>query len=141
MMSAQKLIDIYLDQIMSTDSHAGWHQPSTIQRCIDFKGEMPPASGNDQADLKMINEIIWLKHPHALFGLARRLLHAMPDAEYLAVLADRYYENRIDVSGHRMTEPRIAHEIELSLGQYKHHKRQGYLILNAQIEVLKMIAA
>ena len=140
-MKPEKLIDIYLDQLMSTDSHAGWHQPSVIQRFIEFKGDLPPPSGNDQADLKMINEMIWLKQPHALFSLAKRLLHAMPDAEYLAVLADRYYENRIDTKGRRMTEPKIAHEIELSLGQYKHHKRQGYLILNAQIEVLKMIAA
>ena len=140
-MKPEKLIDIYLDQLMSTDSHAGWHQPSVIQRFIEFKGDLPPPSGNDQADLKMINEMIWLKQPHALFSLAKRLLHTMPDAEYLAVLADRYYENRIDTKGRRMTEPKIAHEIELSLGQYKHHKRQGYLILNAQIEVLKMIAA
>ena len=139
-MSAQKLIDIYLDQIMSTDSHAGWHQPSTIQRCIDFKGEMPPASGNDQADLKMINEIIWLKNPHALWPIARLMLHQMPDRQYLCVLADRFYCKRVCAAGRRMTEGRIASEIGVTLGQYKDGKRDGYARLTAQIELMHAVA-
>jgi hypothetical protein len=140
-MTPERLIDIYLDQLMSTDSHAGWHQPSTIQRFIEFRGELPPPSGNDQADLKMITEMIYLKQPHALYPLARKLLHSMPDSEYLAVIADRYYDKRVDSKGRRMTEPKISQEIELSLGNYKHYKRNGYLILSAQIDLIKMLAA
>jgi len=138
-MTPERLIDIYLDQLMSTDSHAGWHQPSTIQRLVEFKGDLPAPTGNDQADLKMISEMRWLKNPHALFGLARQLLHAMPLSEYKAVLADRYYDNRVDEKGRRMTEPKIAHEIELSLGNYKHFKKLGYTRIEGQLDLIKMI--
>ena len=35
---ADKLIEVYLNWILSTDTAAGWHQPSMLQSMIEFKG-------------------------------------------------------------------------------------------------------
>lgn len=123
---ADKLIEVYLNWLLSTDTAAGWHQPSMLQSMIEFKGCLPPPSGNDQADLKMIREIEHLRKPHALLAEAREVIGRLPKLQRTCLLVHERTVGTYDRQGKRWTEKRIAGELKLTARQYRYYRLDAH---------------
>lgn len=119
---AEKLIDVYLAWVLSTDTEAGWHQSGMLQTMIEFRGCIPPSTGNDQADLKMIREIEYLRKPHALLAEARELIGKLPERHRMCLLIHRHAHGTYDRAGRRWTQQRIAGELGMTVAQYRHYR-------------------
>lgn len=128
------LVAIYLNDLESLSKDAGWHQPSTIDLLIQFGGDIPSSSGNDQADLKMIHEIRFLRKEHALLGQARYLFGKpcgtgeVPRELTLALLANRFYKNT--------AKDIVAKTLCLTADQFKWRLKNGYE--KSSVELLKV---
>jgi hypothetical protein len=123
---AERLVELYWEWILSSDRDAGWHQPSALQRMVEFKGQLPPPSGYDVADLKMIHELRYLREPHALLGLAKELLGRLSKREFAALIAECRYLGTINPeTGKAWTQRRLAEELGLRYDQYRHHCKRG----------------
>lgn len=122
---ANKLIEVYLNWILSTDTAAGWHQPSMLQSMIEFKGCMPPPSGNDQADLKMIREVEYLRKPHALLAEARELIGQLSKLQRTCLLVHERTAGTYDRQGKRWTDTRIAAELGMTVAQYRYYRKSA----------------
>lgn len=123
-----KLIEVYLNWVLSTDSDAGWHQPGMLQRMVEFKGDIPPPTGNDQADVKMITEIRWLRQQHALLALAKSLINALPEKQRAALLCSTR-RGTYDRHGKRWTDERIALELDITIDQLRYYRATGRQVL------------
>ncbi len=122
---ADKLIEVYLNWVLSTDTAAGWHQPSLLQSLIEFRGWLPPPTGNDQADLKMIREVEFIRNPHALLPEARELIGRLPSPHKTCLLIHEHTAGTYDRNGKRWTERRIAVELGMTVPQYRHYRYKG----------------
>lgn len=122
---AEKLIDVYLNWILSTDMDAGWHQPNILQSMIEFKGCMPPASGNDQADLKMIREVEYLRRPHVMLAEAKELIGRLPQLQRTCLLVHAHTAGTYDRQGKRWTDTRIAAELGMTVAQYRYYRKSA----------------
>lgn len=94
---AQFLVDLYLTWRLSTHHDAGWHGEHVLGRLVQFRGDLPPSSGNDQSDLKMIGEVRWLRHFHRECDYAVNIMLNMQKRTprlFAAVLLDRYARKR-----------------------------------------------
>ena len=119
----EKLIDIYLNWLESTTHNAGWHQPSTLQMMIDYRGQLPERSGCDRSNDKMIAEIQWIREPHANLPIAQYLFGVqvgggVVDQKYvLPLLASRFYRNH--------PERVIAERVGMTFDQYRGRVLKG----------------
>ena len=48
------LLDIFLTALKSPANDAGWEGDSMMARLIEFKGEIPRGTGNDQSNMSMV---------------------------------------------------------------------------------------
>lgn len=118
-----KLIDIYLNWLESTTHNAGWHQPSTLQMMIDYRGQLPERTGCDRSNEKMIAEIRWIREPHANLPISQYLFgiqagEGVVDHKYvIPLLASRFYRNHPD----RV----IAERIGMTFDQYRGRLLKG----------------
>ena len=138
---ADKLIEVYLNWVLSTDTAAGWHQPGMLQSMIEYRGCMPPPSGNDQADLKMIREVEYLRRPHALLVEAKGLIGRLPKLQRTCLLVHARTAGTYDRQGKRWTEKRIAAELGVTTRQYRWHRSKGRERLLDLIAVTEVLAA
>lgn len=90
---AQKLIDVYLDWIMTPETDAGWHSGSILGKWHDFQGDLPQSSGYMPTD-SMEREIRYLRTPHRLLPEAREVFDRMPKGLRDPLLSWELYKNR-----------------------------------------------
>lgn len=128
-----KLIDLYLSWLYSVEHDAGWHQPSMLQTMIEYAGDIPPPTGNDQADLKMMNEIRWLRDNHALLSQAKELIGRLPEKYRLPLLAVERYQGCLDENNRRWTAYKIAQALHLPKQKLVHRHRYGRQLLSRMI--------
>jgi hypothetical protein len=99
----EHLINVYCDQVFSTDNEAGWHTPSQLDatryksnsgsdllRRTKYSARHCAADlhqPNDRADDKMINETQFLKKKHHDFDFAQWLLHQLKPNQLKAIEA------------------------------------------------------
>lgn len=132
-----KFIDLVLEDILSTNADAGWHMPNIVQRLIDFAGDLPPPSGDDKADDKMIREIRYLKNPHALLKTAKRLMNQLPDLQRIILVMSARYEGTFNMDkGKKFTDKDIAAQLDLSVSKYRYQRDQGRKHLLDMVEAL-----
>ncbi|GGO89079.1 hypothetical protein GCM10011348_45990 [Marinobacterium nitratireducens] len=115
----EKLVEVYLGWLLSTDAEAGWHQPR------DYRGDvrLPGGGGYDQADVKMINEIRWLREPHALLPLAKSLIGRLNPKHSIPLIVHHRYAGTINpATGRYWTDNAIALELGVRLKQYRHRR-------------------
>ena len=112
----KKLIDIYLDSLSSVSSDAGWSGESILSRMIQYGGEVPRGTGNDQSNSAMINAIELLRDEHPDLKKIRRIVfelirdHAQYDA-IIAVLSRQYYVGICAATGRSYTDADRMREI------------------------------
>lgn len=130
----EKLVDVYLSWMLSTDQDAGWHQPK------DYRGDvrMPGGGGYDQADVKMINEIRWLQNPHALLPLARQLIGRLTPKHRTPLIVHARYAGTINAeTGRYWTEGTIARELGIRLHQCRERRRHAAIKLAGWLRELE----
>lgn len=131
---ADKLLDVYVCWLKSTDSDAGFHQPSILGLLIDFKGDIPPPSGNDQSNGKMIHEIQFLRSPHYLLQDAKELMMQLPVAHQLTLINHHSLHGTYDRGGKRVTKKRLAEALNYSLDQYNGFLKRGRQRLESLVQ-------
>lgn len=142
----EKLIDLFLNDLESIRHDAGWHQDSMLGLMVTFQGEIPPPSGNDSSNAKMIHEIWFLRGgEHALLGVSKtalkKLCHKQPQ-EFLAVLSSRYYvHNYMDpqtrtVKQYKDTDR--ARFIGQTPRQYRANLEKGLESLDEIVDILEL---
>lgn len=72
-----RLVDIYLDGIVSVSNDAGKTGDSILARVIEFGGQPPAPSGNDQSNLAMIHAIGMLTPQHHHFPAMRAVVNRL----------------------------------------------------------------
>ena len=87
-----KLIDIYLDSLVSTSNDAGWAGDSLMSRLLESRG----TARADQSNAAMINAIRFLKDEHSHLGMIRGIINRMlgtcgESNKILALLSKRHY--------------------------------------------------
>ena len=128
------LVVIYLNELESTSREAGQHQPNIIAILMEFHGDIPRSTGYDQADLKMIYEIRFLRKQHALLGEARYLFGhpfgsgEVPRDQALSLIAQRFY--------HDLPADRVAELLSITTDQ--HNGRIKKARENAANELVKI---
>lgn len=128
-----RLLDIYFTDANSLTHTAGWHQESPHAKMIIYGGFVPPGSGNDLSNVTMINEIEYLKAPHALMPMARELVNnllRLNNRATVALLASRFYVNcYTDVATNTVKVFKDTTRAELigqSAKQYRLNVKKGY---------------
>lgn len=91
-----KLINIYLDGLVSIGNDAGWEGDSFLARVIQFAGVPPKGTGMDQSNQAMINAMDRFKAKHKDFplinGIVTRLVSKPATRRHiLALLIALYY--------------------------------------------------
>lgn len=133
----EKLIDIYLNWLESTTHNAGWHQPSTLQMMIEYRGQLPERSVCDRSNDKMIAEIRWIREPHANLPISQYLFgvqagDGVVDQKYvLPLLASRFYRNH--------PERVIAERLGMTFDQYRGRVLKGINKVSLEIARLDLL--
>jgi len=91
-----KLINIFLDGLVSVGNDAGFTGDSVLAKMMEFGGQPPRGSGMDQSNLSMINALNLYRDKHYEFPIIERivwrLLKKPVTAMYItALLVDQYY--------------------------------------------------
>jgi len=135
MTRSEKLVEVYLGWLVSTDGEAGWHQPSMLQRMIEFGGDIPPPTGNDQSDLKMISEIRFLRESHALLPLAKSVVGGLNNKYKIPLLLKTRYASTVNPeTGRRWTTQTLAQAVGLRHRQFEHRAKQALRMIERRVE-------
>jgi hypothetical protein len=146
----QKLIDIYCDHVLSTDSEAGWHTPSQLDatqyksssgsdllRRTKFSARYCTADlhqSNDKADEKMINEMRFIRKKHHDFVLAKVLFEKLEDKQLVALLGGRYLQRVYKKSFKRLE---IAEYLGMTVDSLKHNKKKGLILIENNLTLIE----
>ena len=111
-----KLVDIYLDALVSISNDAGWNGDSLLSRLIEFHGQIPESTRNDQSNMTMINAVQFLRDDHRDLGMIKRIINQQLGTyqntnKVQALLARRYYVGLITHSDGR-AEDRVYDDCE-----------------------------
>jgi hypothetical protein len=131
------LVGIYLSGLESISNDAGWEGLSMAARMIEFKGEPPPPSGNDQADLAMIHAIRLLRKRHAKWPLICSAMWVMQQhkwSEALAIMAKNYFIGQSDITGRAYTDQERATMIDMDLRAYRYNLEKAYFTLQSDLD-------
>ncbi|MEH6814637.1 MAG: hypothetical protein V7677_19040 [Motiliproteus sp.] len=130
-----KLIGIYLAELESISHDAGWRSDTMLARAIMYVGDIPPPSGNDTADNAMIEAIEMIRSTHAKFQLAQLLISKLTYKQRVALLASRYYDNKLDDQGLTMTDQRIASKVKMDLREFRYYRDKSYKAMQPNMEL------
>lgn len=116
-----QLIDRVLDELLSVSNDAGWH-----------KGDLDPAMPAvppriDLADMKMINEIKWLREPHRDFAQAYAALSELPKECQDALIIKNLKRHVNDTTGRAWEDKDRAQILGITLNQFYYDLRRGYV--------------
>lgn len=131
-----RLINIWLDSELSLSNDAGWSGDSLLSRIIEFGGQPPRGTGNDQSNSTMIAAIHNLRPAHhdypRINSAVKSMLHAARP-KILALLAKHYYRGLNAQTGRIYLNQDRAVLINQSPRQYERNLSSGYRQLIAQL--------
>jgi len=92
----RKLINIYLDGLVSAGNDAGWAGQNLLAKIIEFGGDVPRGTGNDKSNAAMLQALRAFRPKHHDFTKIERciwsLLHNKKHRRHaLAILVQNYY--------------------------------------------------
>lgn len=131
------LIAIYLAGISSISMDAGWPGDSILSRLIEFQGQIPPSTGNDQSNLSMIIAIEKLRDSH--FDLPKikaamiRVLKTKPE-QAIAICAKSFFQGMVMQEDRAYRDEDRARMIEQDLNSYRYNLKNAYHTLSEELE-------
>lgn len=124
-------IDTVLDVLLSVSNDAGWHKGN-------IEPAMPAAPSRiDLADMKMINEIKWLREPPKSFAKAYFCLNELPKACQDALIIKNLKRHVNDKTGRAWEDKDRAVILGLTLNEYYYNLRKGYTGFEREWEKLE----
>src|SRR5690554_2864714 len=128
-----KLVNIYIDDVLSIKHDAGWEGESMLGRLIDFAGDIPPPSGNDQSNVTMMGAIRLLRGTHAEYPKIAAAIAEVKIEQALAILAKHYFQGLDKSTEKPWSNGRRAEEIGQNLKEYQYNLGKAYDALDAEI--------
>ena len=134
-----RLVNIWISGLQSSSNDAGWQGMSLAARLIEYLGEPPGPTGNDQSNLTMINAIRLLREQHAEFpfiAAAMSMLLRCKDTRdgALAISARHYYQGLCDWTGKTWTNDERATMLDMTLEQFKWSLQRAYPAIQRELE-------
>ncbi len=134
-----RYIQIYINGVQSVSNDAGWEGCGTMGKIIDFAGDLPPASGNDQSNLSMINAIRLLKEQHKKWPIisaaVKTLLISNKRDQMIALLAKHLYVGQCPWTNKVWTDAQRAEEIGQNIEAFRHNARRAYRAFQNELDV------
>ena len=132
-----RLVCIYLNGIQSVTNVAGWETMGIMGKLIDFAGDLPPPSGNDQSNLSMILAIKLLRQRHAEWPIiypAMTVFKRDKQEQALALMSKNYYVGLNSETDKPYTEQERAEAINQEQRVYRYNLEKAYYSLQAELE-------
>ena len=132
-----RLVCIYLNGIQSVTNDAGWQMVGIMGKLIDFAGDLPPPSGNDQSNLSMILAIKLLRQRHAEWPTiypAMTMFKRDKAEQALALLSKNFYVGLNKETDKPFTDQERADAIGQDQRVYRYNLEKGYYSLKAELE-------
>ena len=132
-----RLVCIYLNGLQSVTNDAGWEMSGIMGKLIDFEGDLPPPSGNDQSNLSMILAIKLLRQRHAEWPLiysAMSIFKREKHDQALALLSKNFYLGLNQYTGKHYTEQDRADAIKQDPRTYRYNLEKSYYSLQSELE-------
>jgi|TARA_B100000925_G_C21872163_1_gene414714 hypothetical protein len=96
----RKMINIFLDGIVSAGNDAGWSGQNILARVIEFGGDVPRGTNQDQSNAAMVRALEEYRPKHKDFDLIERcvwsLLHKPEHRRHVMALLVEHYYHGID---------------------------------------------
>lgn len=140
-----RLVSIWLNGLQSSSNDAGWEGMSLAARLIEYQGEPPAPTGNDQSNLAMINSIRLLRNRHAEYpkiAAAMSMMLRCKDTEQpaLAVAARNYYQGICPHTDRPWSDEGRAAMIDQTYEQYRWHLGRAYPAIQKELERFELYA-
>lgn len=134
-----RYIQIYINGVQSVSNDAGWEGSGTMGKIIDFAGDLPTPTGNDQSNLSMINAIRLLKEQHKKWPIisaaVKTLLISSKRDQMIALLAKHLYVGQCPWTNKVWTNTQRAEEVGQSLKVYENNLGRGYRAFQNELDV------
>lgn len=135
-----RLVNIWLTAIQSASNDAGWQGMSLAARLIEYMGEPPGPTGNDQSNLTMINAIRLLREPHGELPKIAAVLKIMqfevPD-QSLALLAKNYYLGLNPSTDKAYTDIDRAELVGQDYREFRYNLEKSYFSMRKELRRAK----
>lgn len=140
---AEKVVDLFLEVIMSSDRDAGWQGDSLIGKLVDFKGELPKSSGFSGFS-KVWEQTRLLREWSETHAMACVVMHQLSDMQREAVCIDRAYRGRTKVAVDPFTpdqrveifwnDEACAQQLRCKVGTFRQRVLDGYLSIESLLK-------
>lgn len=132
-----RYIQIYLNGLQSVSNDAGWETCGIMGKLVDFVGDLPPPSGNDQSNLGMINAIQLLRERHAkmpvIAAAVASLLRSRRE-QIMALLARHYYVGVCPYTEKPWNDAQRGEEIGQEIDAYRYNLKKSYQLMQMELE-------
>ena len=134
-----RLINIWLSGLQSSSNDAGWQGMSLAARLIEYLGEPPGPTGNDQSNLTMINAIKLLRERHAEFpfiAAAMSMLLSSADTRdsATAISAKHLYQGQCPWTERAWTNETRAMAIDMTLSEFEWALGKAYPAVQKELD-------
>lgn len=132
-----RLVNIYLTGITSITNDAGWSGDTMLSRLIQFKGQIPQATGNDQSNLSMILAIEKLRGIHhdypKIRSAMRFVIRDNPD-QATAIVAKHYYSGICTTTDRTYRDEDRGRLTGQSLHTYRYNLKNAYYSVQRELD-------
>ncbi len=134
-----RLVGIWLSGLQSSSNDAGWQGMSLAARLIEYLGEPPGPTGNDQSNLTMINAIKLLRERHAEFpfiaAAMQMLLHSTETKNSaVAISAKHLYQGQCPWTERAWTNETRAMAVNMTLGEFEWALSTAYPAIEKELK-------
>lgn len=135
-----RLVGIWIDALTSASNDAGWEGMSLAARLIEFQGEPPPPTGNDQSNITMINAIRLLRaqgpdYP-TIASAVINMRREKPD-QMMSLMAKNYYRGLNPESGKAYSDADRAEYMDMTLEEFRYCLKKAYHSMYAELQRAK----
>lgn len=134
-----RLVNIWLSGLQSSSNDAGWQGMSLAARLIEYLGEPPGPTGNDQSNLTMINAIKLLRDRHAEFpsiaaamSMLLRCKNTRDSA--IAIAARHFYQGQCPFTDRAWTNTDRATAVDMTISAYEWALGKAYPAVQKELE-------
>lgn len=134
-----RLVNIWLSGLQSSAADAGWEGMSLAARLIEYEGQPPAPTGNDQSNLAMINAIRLLRDRHAEYPLIAAAMSMLlrgrnTTASALSISAKHFYTGLCPWSDKAWTDADRARSLEMSHQEFRWALGKAYPLIQQEMD-------
>lgn len=132
-----RLIAIYLNGITSISNDAGWSGSTMLARLIEFEGQIPVGTGNDQSNLSMILAIEKLRGTHRDYPRIKSamafVIKENPD-QAIAICANQFYSGICPSTDRTYRDEDRGRLTGQGLHTYRYNLKKAYFSVQRELD-------